>query len=148
MLFLAFEVVPLFDKVCLVYVVGDPADEAAHASRCEIVASGVRVEGFRDERVAAAHGDGRVLEVRRGDGAAKVARWAGDVGGAVTHDVVAADVGAVEARVGAAFEARGGVALLVYSCVLSRGAAEAPRSSASSETPWYTHWPKMVSAVK
>lgn len=57
------------------------------------------------------------------DGDAKVARWAGDVGGAVTHDVVAADVGAVEARVGAAFEARGGVALLVYSCVLSRGAA-------------------------
>ena len=57
------------------------------------------------------------------DGEAKVARWAGDVGGAVTHDVVAADVGAVEARVGAAFEARGGVALLVYSCVLSRGAA-------------------------
>jgi len=58
----------------LVYVVGDPADEAAHASRCDVVASGVRVEGFRDERVAAAHGDGRVLEVRRGDGAAKVAK--------------------------------------------------------------------------
>ncbi|KAH8057719.1 DUF4205-containing protein [Aureococcus anophagefferens] len=68
-------------------------------------------------------GGGAMVAVCGIDGDAKVARWAGDVGGAVTHDVVAADVGAVEARVGAAFEARGGVALLVYSCVLSRGAA-------------------------
>ena len=59
----------------LVYVRGDPRDEALHDARCAVVREGVALEGFASERVVAAlGGGGRVLEVRATDGRAKVAK--------------------------------------------------------------------------
>ena len=57
----------------LLYVPGDPRDEALHAARCDPVRRGVACDGWADERRLAAAGGARVVEVRGSDAAPRVA---------------------------------------------------------------------------